>query len=95
MKKYTFEQAKERILNAGFQPIESPEEKGIIILGTFGLNYCSCCKRSEGTIVIYNEEKYPQLWISGSNDGGFTNDPLCRETLRCALRELGVKSKLC
>ena len=93
--KLTFEKVKEKLLSVGFTLIEDQKEEGVNILGTFGLNHCSCCKRSDGTISIFNDEKFSELWIQGATDGSSWNDPLTRGTLRWTLRELGIKSKDC
>lgn len=94
MKKFTFEQAKEKILGLGFSEIEFKPEKGIVNLGVFALNYCPCCKRQEGKIGFYHQDD-GDIWIWGFVDGFSWNDPFDRESLRYALRQLGIKSKNC
>lgn len=96
--KLTFEKAKEKLLSLGF--VLMPEkEDGVVILGTFGLNYCPCCKRYDGEISIFHDEGSTELWISGAvGSSGFMsswNDPLSVGTFKWALKELGIKAKDC
>jgi len=95
MKKITFDQVKEKLLSLGFTLLPNKEERGIVILGVFGLNYCSCCKRCDGKITIYYDFDESDLWITGSDDGGFRNDPLTRGSFKETLRDLGIKLKDC
>lgn len=93
--KLTFEQVKQKLLSLGFSLIPDTPEKGIVILGTFGLNHCHCCNRNDGRVCIYYDRDESDLWITGSDEMGFRNDPLTRDSFKETLRDLGIKSKDC
>ena len=67
MKKFTFEQAKEKLLYLGFTEIEVKPQKRIVNLGTFELS-CPYCKTRKGTISFYHQND-DEIWIQGY-DGG-------------------------
>jgi hypothetical protein len=52
----SFEKAKQKLLSVGFKEIENKEEDGVEIFGTFGINYCSCCKRADCIISIFKQK---------------------------------------
>jgi hypothetical protein len=93
--KLTFEQVNKKLLSLGFTPMPNEQEDGVTVLGTYGLNYCSCCKRHSGTISIYSYPEDPELCIQGAHDMGSWNDPLTMGTFKWTLMELGIKSKDC
>lgn len=93
--KLTFEQVNKKLLSIGFNLMPSEEEEGVIVLGTYGLNYCPWCQRHNGSISIFCYPEDHELCISGANEMGSWNDPLTKGTLQWTLRELGVKSKDC
>jgi hypothetical protein len=93
--KLTFEKVQQRLLSLGFTAMPVEEEDGVTVLGTFGLNYCSCCKRHSGSVSIFCYPEDPELCISGAHEFGSWNDPLTVGTFKWTLRELGIKSKDC
>jgi len=94
MKKFTFEQAKEKLLYLGFTEIEVKPQKGIVNLGTFELS-CPYCKTRKGTISFYHQNDDDEIWIQGYDGGSSWDDPFNRRTLRYSLRQFGIKSKDC
>ena len=59
--KMTLEKVEAKLLPLGFVKIPNEPEDGIEILGTYGFNYCSHCKRGDCIISIFRQEEDTSL----------------------------------
>ena len=88
--KITFEEAKQILLEAGFTQIENTlNQYRIITMGTFAMNYCSCCKRFDCIIEIYKNKGEKELEYSVDTPNGGGVDYL--RHLKSELRRMGCK----
>lgn len=90
----TLEKVEAKLLPLGFVKIPNEPEDGIEILGTYGFNYCSHCKRGDCIISIFRQEEDTSLdcleyQIITENMSG--SDYLTAASLNYELRELGIK----
>ncbi len=88
---YTFNQAEKKLLNYGFEKINDKPQRGIIILGTFGIKSNPYYKRYDITICIFKASVSGELEFQICDDYGDAIDPLNNEYLSYYIKRLELK----
>jgi hypothetical protein len=90
---YTFEQAEKKLLNYGFERINDKSQKGIIILGTFGIKSNPYYKRYDVTVCIFKTEVNDELEFQIADGYGDAIDSLSNKYLSYYIKKLKLKNK--